>query len=337
MGTRYISDQNKVVMIYESGTYAAVSGTGKWLGEVTENMIDDAENYIEDRFLGDNSRSAGRYERGPNDVTGTVSYHPVDMNLIAHAIGSVYETSGGAFHIASEIGTSVNQNPFTSGTGQDLNTPYSFTLEDSKQAAGTGQNFIRTVNGCVVNGITLTASQGEKVTVDVDWIGQGLTFSSGTTTSVTVAAQRPYLWSDCALTLAGSSIGTAKDVSIAINQNIEGPHYLNGSRSIGQPFFGNREYELNVNADLETGFAKMLYSQYYKGGSELNYIFDMNADVTAAGSQHTIITVSGGRITSIDLPSTDDGVNETTFVISAGSMTLQDWTNVAKIGSYNPF
>jgi len=333
MGTRYISDQNKVVMLYESGTYAASTGAGRWLGEVTDNSIDDAENYIEDRFLGDASRSVARHERGPNDVTGTVTYNPVDMNLIAHSIGSVSEAAG--VHKAVEIGTSVNQNPFTSGTGNDLNTPYSFTLEDSKQAAGTGANFIRTVNGCVLNSVTLTATQGEKVAVDAEWMGQGLTFSSGTTTAVTVASQRPYLWSDCSLTVAGSSIATAKDVSLSIDQGAKGPHYLNGSRAIGEPFLGNRTYELSTTADLSTDFAKMLYSQYYKGGSELNYVFDMDADTT--GSQHATFTVSGARITSMDLPSTDEGINETTFVISAGSLSMADWTNPLVIGSYNPF
>ena len=336
MGTRYINDQNKVVMLYESGTYASTSGTGQWIGEVTENSIDDAENYIEDRFLGDASRSVARHERGPNDVTGTITYHPVDMNLIAHAIGSVYEISGTSFsHKSTEIGTDVNQNPFTSGTSDDLNTPYSFTLEDSKQAAGTGQNFIRTANGCTVNSATISISQGEKVSIDVDYLGQGVVFSSGTTTSVTTASQRPYLWSDCALTVAGSSINTAKDVSLAINQNVEGPHYLNGSRVIGEPFLGNREYELSVTADLETGFAKFLYTQYYKGGSELNYKLDMDADTT--GSQHATFTCSGARVTSMELPSVDEGINETTIVISAGSLDLQDWTNPSVIGSYNPF
>jgi len=336
MGTRYISDQNKVVMLYESGTYAVPLATGKWIGEVTENTIEDAQNYLEDRFLGDASRSIGRYERGPTDITGTVTYHPVDMNLIAHAIGSVCEVSGTSFsHTSTEIGTSVIQNPFISGTGIDLNTPYSFSLEDSKQAAGTGQNFIRTAKGCVLNSVTLTASQGEKVSIDAEWIGENIAFSSGNTTSVTVVSQRPYLWSDCSLTIAGSSITTAKDVSLTINQNIEGPHYLNGSRVIGKPFFGNREYNLDVTADLETGFAKMLYEQYYQGGSELNWKFDMNADST--GSQHAILTMSGARIISMELPSTDEGINETSFTVSAGSLSLQDYVNPGLIGSYNPY
>jgi hypothetical protein len=248
--SRYVSDQNKLVMLYESGTYAVPIAAGKWIGEVQDHSLDDSEGYIEDYFLGNNSRSVARHERGPSDATGTISYHPVDMNLVAHAIGSVYEA--GVVHTATEIGTSLIQNPFISGTGVDLNTPYSFTLEDSKQVAGTGQNFVRTINGAVINNIKVTASQGEKVLVDADYIAQNVAFSSGAATAVVIAAQRPYLWSDATLTIAGSTISTGKEVSLSINQNVEGPHYINGSRVIGKPYYGNRQYELNVTADLDS-------------------------------------------------------------------------------------
>jgi len=61
----------------------------------------------------------------------------------------------------------------------------------------------------------------------------------------------------------------------------------------------------------------------------------MDADTT--GSQHATFTCSGARVTSMELPSVDEGINETTIVISAGSLDLQDWTNPSVIGSYNPF
>jgi len=43
---RFISEQNKIVFLHESGTYAATSGNGVWLGQVIENSIDDSENKI---------------------------------------------------------------------------------------------------------------------------------------------------------------------------------------------------------------------------------------------------------------------------------------------------
>ena len=334
--SRYISDQNKVVMLYESGTYANSIAGGKWIGQVQDFSIDDSENLLQNRYLGNSSRSVGKVQDGPRDVTGTMSYHPVDMNLIAHAIGSVSETSGTSYtHNATEIESDVNQNPFTSGTGQKLDTPYSVTFEDSKQSPGTGRNFIRTINGAVFNTITVNSSQGEKVSVDVDWVGQTLSFSSGTTTAVTAVTQRAYSWNDCSLTMAGSSIDTTKSISLEINQGINPPHYLNGSRDIASPFPGERSYTLTVTADLDSDTGQFLYNNYYKGGSEINSVFDMNADST--GSQHAIFTLSGARITSMEMPSTIEGVNETTIELQTGSLDLVDYTNPSQIGSYNPF
>lgn len=336
--SRYINDQNKLVMIYESGTYAAVSGTGKWIGQVQDSSITDSENLLMNRYLGNSSRSVGKVDLGPRDVTGTISYHPVDMNIIAHAIGSVYEASGVAFtHKATEIGTDKNQNPFTSGTGQFLDVPYSFTLEDSKQAPGTGKNVIRTVNGVVPTSVSLNVSQGEKVTIDVDWIGQNLTFSSGSTTSVTAVTQRPYLWSDCSLTLAGKTINTANSISLEINQNVEGSHYINGSRDIAAPTLGNRDIILTVDGHLDSDNAKTLYNDYFKGGSEFNWTLDMNADVTAVGSQHAIFICSGARIVNMEMPSVVEGVNEFSMEVQTGSLSMTDYTNPSKIGSYNPW
>jgi hypothetical protein len=39
----------------------------------------------------------------------------------------------------------------------------------------------------------------------------------------------------------------------------------------------------------------------------------------------------------MELPSTDEGINETSFTVSAGSLSLQDYVNPGLIGSYNPY
>ena len=92
---------------------------------------------------------------------------------------------------------------------------------------------------------TITATQGEKVKVTIDYIAENVLATSGNTTSVTENTNNPYLWSDATITLgglggnAGSTIDTAKDVSLEINQNRTGPHYLNGSSSSGRNFISN--------------------------------------------------------------------------------------------------
>jgi hypothetical protein len=343
---RYISDANKVVMILESGTYAepitTAGATGsRWVGEVQEMSIEEEENLIQDRYLGNASRSYGKIDVGARDVTGTITYFPQDANLIAHAIGSVYQsiTTTTATATATLVNNDAWQNPFCSGTTTqpDGTLPYSFTVEDSKQTAGTGANFKRTAKGCVINSATITATQGEKVSTEINFNAQSVDFASGATTPITAYTNRPYLWSDCSLTLAGSPMDTAKEISLEINNNLESPHYINGSRVIGKSFAGNRDITLSVTADLSSERGRMLYDQHYKGGSEFNVTFDMNADVTAVGSQHTIIYMSGCRINSMDVPSTIEGVNECSFDVITGSLNLIDYANASKIGSYNPY
>jgi hypothetical protein len=331
---RFISDYNKVVGIHESGTYAvqetgAVGAAGStfWIGQVTENSIENAQNHIETKYMGTASRSFDSIILGPNDVTGTLTYHPHDMRLMFFAIGSIVEVSGAtlttATHGVTQINSDVWQSPFTSGTNQQT-APMSFTIEDSKQSPGTGRNFIRTVNGAVVNTATLTLTQGEKAVMEIAYIGQSEKFSSGTTTILInsgTSALTPYLWANASLTLAGSVMDTAKEISFEVNNNIEAPHYINGSRVIGVPYAGNREYTLNVTADLDGTNASFLYEQYYLGGSSFNGTLDLNADVTAIGSKHTIFYLSGCKITGMDNPSTAEGTTETAIEIRPQNVT----------------
>ena len=332
---RYIADQNKVVFLHESGTYATVSGNGVWLGEVTDHSIDDAENLLENRFLGTASRSYGDYAQGPRDVTGTLTYNIQNFRIPFIAIGSTVDATSGAniLHDSTQIDTDVRQSAFTSGT---LNPPISFTLEDSKQATGTGRNFVRTVNGAVPDTITITAAQGEKVTADINYIGQTLTSSSGTTTSVTQDTNTPYLWSSATLTMGGSPITTAKEVALEINQNLEAPHYLNGSRDISVPFPQNRENILNVTLDLNSTEADMLYNEFYKSNGEFNTVLDFNQDNTT-GSQHAIFTLSGCKIVSFDNPSTNEGLTESTIEIRPQNVSAQEWTSTSSTVRFNPW
>ena len=327
---RYISDQNKVVLLHESGTYAVVSGNGQWIGQVTSHSISDSEGLIETRYMGTSTRNFDTFEQGPRDVTGTITYSPSDMMLPFFAIGSLYSSGTGTVtHIVSEIDHDVEQSPWTSGT---LNAPVSFTLEDSKQAPGTGRNFIRTINGVVPNTMTISASQGDKVNVSLDYIGQTLTHSSGTTTSVTEGTARPYLWSDCLITLGGSPISTITDFSFEINNNLQGPHYVNGSRDISVPFRLNRDYTVSLTVDLDGQDADMLYNNYYKNANTFNLSFDMDAD-SSTGSQHTVFAMSGCYITAMDPPSEADGATSTSITVRPESVTGSAWDTK----TYNPF
>ena len=188
--------------------------------------------------------------------------------------------------------------------------------------------------------MTINIPQGEIVNVETTYIGQTLAYGSGATTSVTeITASRPYLWSDTTVTLAGSTISNAKNITFEINNNLVGPHYLNGSRDVAVPFFGNKDYTLTLTADMDSDLA-WLYREYHKSGSVFNGTLDLNADTATAignitaGSQHAIFTMSGCVVTSFSLPSTDDEVNEAEIEIRPKNVSAVEYH---KATLFNPF
>jgi hypothetical protein len=353
---RFIGDYQKVAGIHESGTYAQMyksganlTGSAYWIGQVTEHSIDDNQNYAPDRYMGTSKRTFDSITDGPRDVTGTLTYHPHDVRLLFYAIGTTVDNSGAtlttAEHSVSEIASNVRQTAYTSGTGR-IPAPMSFSLEDSKQSEGTGRNFNRDVNGCVINTATLTLTPGEKASMEINYIAERVLHHSGATVNLINSggqALTPYMWDDCLLTLGGqgaannfgSPIDTAKSISLEINKNMTAPHYLNGSRVIASPYEGQRDYILSVTLDLDGKDADWLYTKYFRNGSSFTGNLDMNADVTALGSKHVHLEFSGCRILSMDNPSDANvDVTETTMEIQIQNVTGSAWDRTHK---YNPW
>ena len=113
--------------------------------------------------------------------------------------------------------------------------------------------------------------------------------------------------------MAGSGL-TAKEVNFEINQNVEGPHYLDGARDISTPFPGNRDYTLTVTLDLDSTTSAIWYNEFYKSTSKFNAVLDFNR-TSATGSQHAIFTLSGCHITSMNNPSEAEGITESILEI----------------------
>lgn len=318
MCARFLHDQSKLVILHESGLYANISGTGQWPGLVQSHDITEEQNVIETRFLGNLRRDIGRFDPGPLDVTGTIEFYPQDWRLLGFAIGSITTTSGTSqsdnyrFDL-SAVNSDVRQNAFTSGV---LNPFMSFSLEESTTGVVSSRNFMRTIRGCVVNSYELSATQGEPVTVTVEFIGQAGSWFSGTTTSVTAGSNRPYLWSDAIFQIAGVTQETVKDLTFTLNNNFEPPHYVNGSRVIAIPYPLNREYIVEVTQDLTDDMMGSLYDTYFVGGSLFNSLIDINNTVNT-GSHRVQITLSGCRITEMTVPVEMEGVREVSYTIHA--------------------
>ena len=325
--TKFVADQNSISFLYESGTYGTVSGTRQWIGEVQDVTPDDNTNIFAVRYQGAADRDVSQFVDGPEDHTLSLNYYPQDWKMMAFALGS--NVDGGTTpktHTMTEINNDQG-NGFISGT--DVTLP-SFTIE-ACQKASTGLNFIRTLNGCVVNSLTLNASQGEILTCDLNLIGQTNTFSSGAISYATEAGSRPFLWKDVLLHLpSGTVVSNLNSVTFSLDNGLVAPHYLNGSAQVAVPTGQNREYELGVTVDANTTWTKSFYDQYFLGGSTFNALLVISHNAT----REAFITMSGCKVMKMDAPQGIEGTNAQTITIKPRKVNMLAEDGIT---SYNPW
>jgi hypothetical protein len=314
--SKYLSDQNQLAFIYESGTYANTSGTRQWIGLVQDCTIDEEVNVIPIRYQGSTDRNVDMFEDGNLDYTGTFSYFPQDWKFLGFAIGSISETASAGSHVFTETNS---DDVIYNIPNQSLT---SFTLEDSKNNGTAGSNFIRTLNGCMVNTFTTTFSQGDIVKCDVDIMGQNLVFTSGAVTKVTPSTTRPFMCSKSILQIpSGTTINNSTEFSLVVNNNLEAGHYNNGSIVIAESLPINRDYELNATIKMDSTNAKTFYENYYLGGSTFNAQIQ---SIGAGGS--AFIVFSGCKLTDMETPSPMEGTHDQslTIVPQHVSATVED-------------
>ena len=320
---RYISDQAKIVLLLESGLYGVASGNGFWPGMVQSHDIVESENVIQSRFLGQGNRFVGQFNPGPSDVEGNLTFFPQDWRMLGFALGSISTTSGtNNTHIMSVVNTGQRGNAFTSGV---FNPFISFTVEESRDGPTANQLFKRTIKGCNVNTYTLNINQGEPVSVETGFIAQVGSWFSGASTAVTAGSNRPYLWSDAVLSIPGGTTQeSVKNLSLSINNNFEGPHYVNGSRVIQVPYPLNLDITLTATQDLDSSSAGSLYDTYFKGGSRFNTTLDIN-NTFDTGSHRLTIVMSGCKMTEMEVPAQIGGVAEVNYTLVPGSIIATSW------------
>lgn len=318
-----MSDQNKIAVILESGTYSNPSGIGFWPGLVQDFDIPEKENVIQTRYIGQGNRNVGRFDGGPQDIEGTLSILPQDWRFLGFALGSIQMISGTAQtdnyqYIMSEVNSNTRANANTSGT---FNPWISFSLEDSRTGNVANKNFIRTFRGCVVNSYKMDIKQAEPVMTEIGFVAQVGSWFSGATTAITAGSYRPYLWSDASLSINGTAYEPVTNVTFTINNNFDKPHYLNGSRVIGVPIPLNRDYTVDVVQHLDSATMGSLYDTAFKGGSLFNSSVDINASTTNAGSHRLTLFFSGCKMIEMSPPAKIGGVNELNYTFVPGSVS----------------
>lgn len=318
---RYVGDQSKVVMLHESGLYGTVSGTGQWLGLIQEHDVSENINTQEIRYAGQASRDVGAFVDTALDAKGKFKFYPQDFRMMAYALGSCVDGGSPSPYTHTLVAVDNNVgNAFTSGT---LNPFLSFSIEESVAAPGTGLNKVKTANGCVIESYDIGASQGGIVESNVEYVAQSVTYGSGTPTAVTPNTIRPLLWADAKLHIvSGTVYSELRDWSFKVNNNLNAPHYNNGSKVIAVPIPESRSYALDITIDATSEKTKTLYESYFKGGSTFNALLDITCVDAGTGSRDCFITMSGCKLEAFEDPMKTVGVENQKLKIVPQTVTV---------------
>ncbi len=322
---KYLADSNRLVFYYEPDTYSIGSnvGTPQWLGLVQDASHDESINNITIRYQGSTDRNVDTFANGPLDYTGTFTYFPQDWKFLAFAVGQV-ESSPIAI-AGSHMITETNSNDLL--YAGSTNSLLSFTLEDSKNLTA-GSNFIRTFGGCMANTFSATFTQGEPVNCEVGYTAQTGSLGSGAVTATTPTTTRPYMWTDSQLQIpSGTVYDNVSDFTFNVNNNLEGQHYVNGSREIKSPLPLNRDYELTATFIADEGNARTLYNHYISGTT-------FNSMIQSIGTPGSLFLVmSGCKISDMDVPSPVEGTTEQTVTIIPQDVSVEVFDDIKLYGA----
>ena len=311
---QFLGDQNQVGYKFTSGTYATASGNIlQSFGLVQSSDPDETVNISSIRYTGTESRDVGKFVTISKDYSGKITYFPQNFKFAWMAFGSVADTSGAtSTHIISAT-NSDEGNYCTSGTDSRF---VDFSLEDAHQHNDTGLNSIRTFNGCKVNSWNIAGNEDDLLSCDVNYIAQSVTPGSNAATSYTASTATPYVFSDCLFHFpSGTVIDEMINFSFSINNNLKVRHYGNGSLVIAEPVPLSRDYSFNVGFDENSDHRKTFYETYFQGGSTFNCMLQIGTAVT----NRAFIWMSGCRLSTDTVPTSNEGVIEEAMTIIPGT------------------
>ena len=332
----YVADTSQASLKMESGTFGVASGGTFWLGLVQEVSIDENTNPFIIRQVNSSTRSVSQWENGPLDVDFSTTLYPQDWRFLYLTMGSVVSTSGvSSSHAIKELNSGDLFANLTSGALTNFPT---FTIEDAHVAPGTGLNFVRTINGGMVDSMEISISEGEMVSVSINGQAQNVVYSSGAATAVTAQTLTPYLWQHCQVHIpSGTMIEPVTEATVTISNNLDRHHYINGSRVIATITPINRDYEISVSLHGDTNYTKTFYDSYFIPGSEFNMMINMIAKsgtTSAVGTRSCALIFSGCKLIDMEAPTAIENITEQTLTINAKNLTATVIDGNAKLALF---
>jgi len=159
---------------------------------------------------------------GPFKEEGTVSILPR-----ANTIGNFLKLAMGAVSSVQYSNSGVYRHDFRLGT-----TKPSFTITDNRALSGV---HTRAIEGCIIKKLTIEAPAREVATAEADVLAawESLIQYTSAPTMLTLSTQRPLLFVDGSVTLAGAALANVESFRMNVPENsVADDHYEVGSRKL---------------------------------------------------------------------------------------------------------
>jgi hypothetical protein len=203
------------------------------LGKIVDagDMPDPTVEWQEERTIGAESRELSGKEPGQNAYDGgSLTVIPVDLTPFEFLFGQ--DESSGKIEVDNAA------------------LPRTMTVEATYYGTGGSQSdFVRTFVGNAPDAGTISVDNESRLTVDLDFIAQGVTTGSSPT-DVSAASGSPWLFHDAQsnLSLAGTSYARVTDFEWELSNNVNPRHYIHDGDA-QDPFeipFGNADHEVSA-------------------------------------------------------------------------------------------
>jgi len=310
-GTRNFTFQYKGIRTADNGSLGLVANTGAWLYYALGGMNNVAYTpKTITGFSLLNVGGGALANQEPVEVDATTSDDEVDVVFIEGSAGSAganvnqtgpifYRTVKGSNVVVPTLDhTLVNTGGLqaltrTSGSSdlitytiEELNTDQlpSFSLEqsmakdpdtlttDSTTALDESTNFVRVARGCRINSLTLEASEGEELKMNMDinarlvdsitdlyrqqsispatYVSRANQYTNSNlfNWNAGTANQAPFFFSEGTFSAFGQQFLKVNSVSIAINNNLTDKRYMGGHRDMKEGIPAQRTYEISFEA-----------------------------------------------------------------------------------------
>jgi len=305
-----VGADNLAVFYPPSGDYPNYSGTAQWIGMIQDLTFDQNENRTPTRYVGGGDRNLDVFIDGTTDYSGRIRYYPQDGKLWTFAIGST-STANGSVVTISETGGRI----YWGG----------LELFSGKANATTG--LLRGLYGVTIDRLRISSREGEAVECEIEFACGSVTVSRGATKpTVTEYTRTPYMWDDVEIKISGipwnDTFRGVKEFAWEVNNNLEHPFYLNYTRFKGESIPAARDYSLDLTMNLIETSGDSLYADYYWSGT----VFNM--DVIAwrvsgtANTENFNISMSGCKMTAMEITYPIEGVCEQTCTIVPESCAI---------------